>query len=892
MRVNAIRIILAGSMICLLMLIPATSAGAGEFAKFDFDVASAELSTLEAGAHPDFTTTISFTTDPNSPEAANGDHYPYAYPRNITVSLPPGLVGNLSAVEQCDPADFVIGAESGSGGCPFSSQVGVAKVRLYGQDLPNNASVFSLVPSGENTVARLGFYVLSVPTFINVHVRSDSDFGVTAKIEGIASNATIEAVKTTLWGAPGDPSHDHQRFTSVETNSGAQESPARPTGAPSKPFITNPTACGLLQVSFQADNYQDPVAVASAEDSLGAITGCAQVPFAPSLDLVPDNPAAGSPSGISAALTIPQDESVAGRASSHLRDAIIQLPEGIGISAAAADGLEACDEAEVGYGASPPAPAQCPLASKIATAEIDSPALTRTLQGAVYQRTPEPGHLARAWLVADDQGLHLKIPGEFQLDPHTGRITSLFLDTPQVPMSQLRLRFKGGPRGVLATPRRCGTYEASYELTPWSGLPAATGAAPMTFSESCGRNGFAPMLLSGTVEPAAGKYSSLITEVTQESGEQNLARLELTLPPGLLAKLKGVPICPDEAAVDGTCPAVTQVGHASVASGPGPNPLWIPQPGRERPAVYLAGPYNGAPYSLVILTPVQAGPFDLGDVVVRTALHVDTRTARVSAVSDALPQILEGVPVSYRAIRIEIDRPDFILNPTSCDTLETTGAALSAEGTRKALGDRFQVGGCRKLAFKPKLHLSLLGSPRRAGHPAVSAVLTMPAHGANIAWSRVTLPRSEQIDNAHIRTPCTRPQFNERACPKSSILGVARAFSPLLDKPLEGPVYFRSNGGARTLPDLVADLRGQIHVVLVGYIDSKHHRVRTTFGVVPDAPISKFQLRLFGKKRGLLTNNRHLCGVKNRALLQFNGQNGKTFDSSQTVRVNCGKHDR
>lgn len=863
-----------------------------EFDKFGFSSASATLTSHEAGAHPDFSTEMVMKTDPSSPPSeTTGDHVPYATPRSFIVSLPPGLLGNLNAATECSLAQFSSGFNDAQGSCPFSAQVGVATIRVYNQATPFKASIFRVEPSGANTVARLGFAILTVPAFINVHVRSDGDYGLTAYASDIPNELQIMSVATTLWGVPGDTSHDKERLTASETAEERSEATiSRSTGIPPAPFITNPTTCGpQLEVGFKANSYQEPEHWVEDNAPLGQITGCESLGFAPGLSLEPTTHAAASPSGALATLVIPQDESVGGRATSQLRDTVIHLPQGLAISPGAADGLAACSAEQVGYEVSPPPVAQCPEASKIANAVIDSPALSRPLNGAVYQRTPEPGHLTRAWLVADELGVHVKVPGEFQLDPLTGQITSLFLDTPQVPVREFELRFKGGPRGVLATPISCGTYQSAYELTPWSGTPPVTGTTPMTFDSNCATGGFTPKLIAGSTRPKAGAFSSLITEIVAESGEQNLGQLRVSLPPGVLARLRGVPLCPDGRAGAGDCPAGSLLGRSSVATGPGPSPLWIPQPGKAPTAVYLAGPYQGAPYSIVVVTPAQAGPFDLGNVVVRVALQVDPHTAQVTAVSDPLPQILEGIPITYRDVRIEIDRPKFALNPTNCNVLEAAGTATSFTGTSAELSSRFQVGGCRKLPFKPKLRLALTGAMGRTGNPALSAKLTMPPHGANIKRVRVTLPMGEQIDNAHINNPCTRVQFNEEACPPKSVLGFARAMSPLLDKPLEGPVYFRSNGGARLLPDLVADLRGQIHLTLVGYIDSKNERIRSTFAVVPDAPVSKFTLHLYGGNRGLLTNSRSLCGSPIRAMVEFQGQNGKVADSNRRIGSSCGR---
>jgi hypothetical protein len=868
----------------------AVSATAAEFQNFGIAAASAELSTNQAGAHPDFTTNIEMKANPASKTDETGLKEPYAFTRDITVTLPPGLLGNLNAVDTCNTVTFATALISEGAGCPFSSQVGVATLHLY--EFPNafTVSIYNLETSGSDSVARLGFYVTSVPAFIDVRVRSEDsrDYGVTAQVTGISSASKLHSAKTTLWGVPGDPSHDTQRLTIVETADSKSSSPPRSFGRAPEPFLTNPTTCGQqLQVGFEVDSYQEPGVFHAASAPLGTITECGKLGFEPGFSLTPTNREAAAPSGADATLTIPQNETVNGLATSQLRNTVVTLPQGVTIAAGAADGLEACSEAQVGYKISPPPPANCPEASKIASVEIDSPSLSRPVQGAVYQRTPEPGHLTRAWLVADELGVHVKLPGEFLLDPNTGQITSLFLETPQVPVRQFELHFKGGARGVLATPGSCGTYQTMFDFTPWSGGADTVGQTPMTFDSHCNTGGFAPKLSAGSTNPAAGRFSPFVTSLTGEAGEQNLSGLSINLPKGVLARLAGVAVCSESQAGTASCPASSQVGTTTVATGPGPTPLWIPQPGKEPTAVYLAGPYKGGPYSLVVKTPAQAGPFDLGTVVVRAAIHVDPETAQVSVGSDPLPQFLEGIPVTYRTVHVDVDRPGFTLNPTSCARMQVEGTASSVSGSKAALASPFQVGGCSSLAFKPKLRLRLKGGTTRSAHPALRATLTMPEGGANIARASVGLPHSEFLDQGHIKTICTRVQFKANACPAGAVYGQARAFTPLLDQPLEGPVYLRSSDNE--LPDLVADLNGQIHVTLVGRIDSVNGGIRSTFEGVPDAPVSKFVLQMQGGKKGLLVNSTNLCAKTNRAKVRFDGQNGKVAHSRPVLVNGCGK---
>jgi hypothetical protein len=396
-----------------------------------------------------------------------------------------------------------------------------------------------------------------------------------------------------------------------------------------------------------------------------------------------------------------------------------------------------------------------------------------------------------------------------------------------------------------------------------------------------------------------GSFSPFTFTLTRQDGEANPRTIELHLPQGLLAKLGGVPLCPEAEAATGACPAASKIGSVAAATGVGGAPLWIPQPGKPGTAVYLAGPYKGAPYSVVAVVPAQAGPFDLGTVVNRSAIHVDPETALASVTTDPLPQILEGVPVSYRTLNVTVDRPEFTLNPTGCEAKQISANITAANGASAEPKVPFQATNCAKLPYSPQLKLRFKGSTKRTGNPAISATLTQKPGQANTKAAVVLLPEGEFIDNAHINNPCTRVQFNAGACPKSSILGHVKATSPLLSQPLSGPVYFRSNGGARELPDIVADLNGQIHITLVGFIDSKKtgpetSRVRTRFLGVPDAPVTNFQISFFGGKKGLIENSVDICRHKRRASFEFRAQNGKKSVSNPFIATSCGggKHKR
>ncbi len=887
------RLCVPAAMAMMSLALMTNSASGAEFEKYGLESVSATTTTSQAGAHPDVTLKFALKTDPASPATVSGGlHEPYALTKDLGFEMPPGLLGNLNAVDQCPVAQFINALERG--GCPFSSQVGVARNRLYPLPGVFNQSIFLLEPpKGGNVVARLGLYVFAVAVMINVRARSDSDYGLTARIEGASSNAGLVNSEATLWGVPGDPKHDNRRLLATEYDKSV--SPPREFGRPPEPFLTNPTTCGApLTFGFTANSYQLPDQVSrmtatmtDKEGNPAPITGCNALDFDPSFEATPTTHAAGAPTGLDATLKIPQNEAPEGLATSQLRNANVTFPAGMTINPDAGDGLKACTSQQAGY--QELHPAECPLGSKIGSAEFDVPALKEPIQGAIYQRTPEPGNLFRIWLSADEQGLHLTLPGEIKLNPTNGQISSIFIDNPQAPLRELKLHLKLGPRAPLTNPPTCGDYATHYEFGPWSGNPTVAKDAPLAINEGCaGIGAFAPKLNAGSTSLVAGAFTGFALNLTRADHEQNIQGLDLTLPKGLAAKFAGVGICANPEALTGNCPASSQIGVVNVAAGPGSAPLQVPQPGKSPTAVYLAAPYKGAPFSLVVKVPAQAGPFDLGTVATRAALYVDPETAQGTVKSDPLPQFLQGVPVAYRTIHVEVTRPSFMLNPTSCEPKTLSAHLTSPSGATADPQNSFQVGECGALGFSPKLQIALKGGTKRGDHPALKAVLTAKAGQANIARTSVALPHSEFLAQDHIKTICTRVQFAANACPKASIYGKAKAITPLLDQPLEGPVYLRSS--SHELPDLVADLNGQIHVALVGRIDSVNGGIRSDFEAVPDAPVSKFTLEMAGGKKGLLENSRDLCKSTNKASVQMDGQNGKVADSQSVIEsAGCSK---
>jgi hypothetical protein len=865
---------------------------------FNFESVGASLSTTRAGAHPDVTTEFLFNGDPSRPDS-EGQPAPWGVMRNASIELPAGLIGNPEAFPTCRAAVLASFSFSATEFCPTDSQVGVVSPGLWNCCAPGLFSepLYNMESPGGDVVARLGFVAVFYPAFIDVKVDPARDYALTATIVNSPSNADLTGVNTTIWGVPTDPSHDALRRNSLETLICTFGScpPPRSTGLSPTAFMTNPTSCEPRQVGFAAANYALPERIVTAAAPLPGLSDCESVPFAPSMSLQPTTRRASASSGMDVDLSLPQENlrDPSGIRTADLKRAVVSLPEGLSLNASAADGLGGCSETEIGLVSINPvrfnaADPGCPESSKVGTAKITTPVLADPLEGSLYvaRQRENPFHsFLSGYLVAKGKGITIKLAGRFDLDPKTGQITAVFDNNPQQPFSDLQLHFKGGARGLLVTPSACGTYRSHYELTPWSGTAQVSGDSAFVINQGCGPPGFDPKLKAGSVDPVGGSYAPFAAEVTRNDGEQNVARLDLRLPRGELAKLAGVPVCPAAGAPAGNCPAGSQVGVARVAVGSGTLPLWVPQPGRQATAVYLAGAYKSFPYSLVVKVPAQAGPFDLGTVVTRVGIDVDPKTAQVTAKSDPLPQILEGVPIAYRAIDVDVDRPRFTLNPTNCRAMSVDGLLVSSQGALARPRSRFQASACGELGFKPKLALKMSGKTSRGAFPRLRATLTMPSHGANIRRAQVALPRSEFLEQGHIGTVCTRVQFAARACPAASVYGHARAITPLLDKPLAGRVYLRSSN--HELPDLVVDLQGQIHLVLAARIDSVKGGIRTTFNAVPDAPVRKFILTMKGGKRGLLVNSRNLCDGAGLATARFGGQNGKARDFRSRLRVDC-----
>jgi hypothetical protein len=906
-----------------------------------------------AGSHP-YQLTATFNLNQSS------EFYrPPAMPRNLDFLLPAGQIGNAQATPKCSALDFTHIVNGVENLCPQSTVLGVALITVGpGNELINTYPVplFNLQPApGEP--ARFGFTFVQAPVILDTALRSGpgEDYGVTVSSNNTTQLVPFASSTVTFWGTPGDPVHDNSRGWSCLVGGKVGEAGGR--GLPCEPqkqqkptaFLTLPTNCEApFTTSAEGNSWSSPTTFEQIMQPLTfnlteatgtSLSGCNQLPFDPQIHSEPTSSTSTSPTGLSFDIDFDDEGLIAaqGRAESQMKKAVVSLPEGFTTNPSVAEGLKACTEAE--YESSTLDGSKgCTQESKVGEVEITSPLVEPVVHGSIYVATQHdnPNHnLLTLYMVArnEETGVLIRQALKVTPNPVTGQLTTEVDEVPQLPFSHFHLFFRPGQRAPLVTPPACGTYTVGADLYPWarptesvhreSGFQI-TGGPEGLGCPSGGTPPFHPTLEAGTQNNAAGSYSPFYARITRKDSEQEITHFSIKLPPGLSGKLKGVAKCGDAAIAAAksrehegggqeelnspSCPANSEVGHTLVGTGVG-NVLAY-APGK----LYLAGPYKGSNLSIVSITAAKVGPFDLGTVVIREGLKVNTETAQVSvdaAGSDPIPHIVDGIPVHLRDIRIYVNRPNFVINPTSCAKTSTastvlgsgTNFASEADDQPVTVTSPFQAADCASLGFKPKLALKLSGPTKRAGLPKLKAVVTYPKGGsyANIAKTVVTLPPSEFLEQGHIGSSCTRVQFNSGAgngagCPRSSIYGHAKAITPLLEEPVEGNVYLRSNGGERKLPDLVAALHSKdIDINLVGFISSLHKKgsevsqIRNTFAAVPDAPVERFTLELFGGKKGLLVNSTNICKGTHKAISEFTGQNGKLYDTEPAVQAQCGK---
>jgi hypothetical protein len=923
--------------------------GAQAFGFDDYELIPEEaggLTDTQAGSHPfQLTSVVTLNTqapEPNPPGAPRSA----ALPENISAELPPGLIGNPTPFAQCTDAQFSEQAEGEHpiNKCPDASAVGVAVVTFNEPQAlhyqTSKVPIFNMTPR-KGEPARFGFTVEGVASaFLDTSLRTGGDYGVTVSSAEISEIAWVLGVKLTFWGVPGDPRHDGQRgWNCLEEFSGCTA--ANQVSPP--PFLVMPTSCQQpYRSTLRGNSWASSAAPSEVAEPVTytlpeAIDGCNHLPFAPSIEVTPDGTAASTPTGLNVDVHVKQEAvlNAESLAQSAIRNITVALPDGVAVNPAGGDGLMACTEGQVGY--EPPPVSEppeslhftpdiggtfCPDASKVGTVEIATPLLPpgQHLKGAVYlasQNENPFGSLIAMYIVAKDpiSGAIVKLPGEVHLTG-TGQIVSTFKNNPQLAFEDAELHFFGGERAPLRTPARCGTYTTNAVFEPWSG--GAPVSSTSAFDVATGPHGgpcpgatlpFSPTLTAGTINNQAGAFSPLTTTISREDGDQDFSAVQLHMPPGLSGVLTGVTLCGEQQANEGTCPASSQIGETTVSAGVGAHPVSV-----TGGKVYLTEKYAGAPFGVSIVNPVKAGPFDLEHdtanpenqpacdcIVVRAKVEVDLHTAALVVTTDTtgphkIPSIIDGVPVEIQHINVTIGRPGFTFNPTNCEPLSFAGGLFGVEGGSALVSAPFQATNCATLKFAPKFAVSTSGATSKANGASLRVKLSYPTappgSQANIAMVKVSLPKQLPSRLTTLQKACLAAVFdaNPANCPAASIVGHAKATTPLLPVPVSGPAYFVSHGG-EAFPSLIIVLEGYgVRIQLVGSTFIKGGITSSTFKTVPDVPVGTFELTLPQGKYSALAANGNLCKRKLLMPTSFVAQNGaEIHQNTKIAKTGCHK---
>jgi hypothetical protein len=864
----------------------------------EFETTSSESG---AGTHPDLTTTFKLA-EPGVSEAA----------KDVVFEAPEGVFGNPNAVTECTAADFAVNE------CSPNSQAGVvtikAKTEKEPEELLGTAPIYVLVPQ-EGETARLSFVVptLDIPIAIPVSVRTGADYGLRFTVQEISQLTPLAEAKLHFWGYPVESVHDSERFPKGTPGSPSDCPGIEDTSClkketsdsiPSQPLIDYPTTCTgqPLVTELKVRSYQQPDTWSSAQSQYDPVSGCEHESFNPVLSASLTTEETDSASGLNLTFTVPQPLGK-NPTPSELRTVTVTLPPGVNINPDAADGQSACLDSQANFHSE--APAECPDNAKVGTISIYSPALNGALVGSMYIGQPKPGEQYRLFEILSGFGLNAKLVGTFTPDPQTGQLTGVFKDLPQVPFQEFDLHLFASDRGLVATPTACTIYPVRAEYVPWDGL-LSPQVSERSFGLSSGPKGeqcpgqvrpFEPRLVAGMSTALAGAFSSFHLKLDRDDGDQFLNDVNFRMPPGFTGNLRGISYCPNaaieaaarklgnEEVANPSCPASSQVGTSNVAAGPGSHPF------HAIGKMYLAGPFKGAPLSVAVITPALAGPYDYGTVVVRVALHVDPLTAQVSAISDAIPSIVGGVPIRMRSIQVNIDRPNFTINPTNCSPFSVDSQGIGDQGTVTDFSSYFHAVDCASLGFKPKMTIRQAGGrkgTRRSSNPELLLNLNTRPGDANVKSVSVTLSNAFEIDQRHLGNICSEKELAATQCAGRTPIGKASTTTPLLDQPLSGPVYAVSGSGG--LPRLAFVLNGQVNLMPRGDADTvKGGRLKTTVPVVPDAPIGHFHLTVFGGKHGYLANTRSLCAHAPIAQIAYKGQNGKAYSQKVKVKARCRK---
>ncbi len=849
----------------------------------------------QAGDHPyGLTTTLGFPQ--GEIEAIGAAPHLVQAPRDLEVELPAGLVGDPQAAPQC--TIVAVFAET----CHPSSRVGTlfvdfAQAPLYSEETSSGYPIYNVVPE-RGYPAEFGVFIEGInrPALLYGSVGPAPEYRLRVSSPDIPVSGAITSAIVTFFGDP------------QGMDGGANSS---------IPFLTNSSHCSgaPLVTNVQTHTWEEQTALVEPSFPVESapVSGCDLLRFEPSISLAPETKVADEPSGYTVEARFPQGpQGLGSLATPPVKNTTVTFPLGLTLNPSAADGLAACpaegpeginitgplSEERGPDGGLQPAAGHCPLASQVGTVEAVTPLLSEPLQGHVYVAAPgcggagqgpctevdaADGNLFGVYLQLEGSGVVIKLHGTVSANPATGQLTASFRETPQQPVSDLKIVLEGGPRAPLANPRSCGEAVTRADMTPWSS-PETPDAHPTSefFVSGCEGSLFAPSFLAGTTDTEAGAYTNFSVTFGRSARMQDLGAIQVQTPPGLLGVLSSVALCGEPQAAQGTCSSASEIGTATAGVGSGSHPFWVSG------KVYLTGPYNGAPFGLSIVLPAVAGPFNLGTVVERAAVSVDPTTAALTVTSGPIRQILDGIPLRVQTVNVSINKQQFMFNPTNCNAQQITATVASAQGSTAQVASPFAVGGCKNLPFDPGLGFSTRVPASKSDGAELVVKFTAKQGEAHTHSISVSFPKQLPAKLKTIQKACLDTTFdtNPAACPPQSLIGVAKAVTPALPAALVGPVYLVSHGGA-AFPDVYFVLQGEgVRINFVGSINiSKQGITSATFKNAPDAPISSFEARFPEGQYSALADVGNLCAKTLTMPTTLVGQNGRQLVRSTKLTV-------
>jgi len=836
----------AALVLCLLAaaLLPAASQ-----AGFAIEPGSVEIQALDsggapdvrAGAHPD---RLVLSFDIEAAESGTAA-------RDLLFEFEPGLTGSPIATETCSRAVYEFEE------CPPETQVGRFSARFAGGE-NFNQPIFNITP-GPTQLAALAFKPFW-ETELEMTLRPD-DYGLNISTSDMPqlpfNNGHVE-----LWGVPGDHNGSGDRT----------------------PFLTTPTKCGPLGFVLRTRSWRVGAPWLSESAESEPFDGCQDLPFEPSLGLHLTDSTTDSPTGARIDLNLAEHSDPDGTASANIENVHIDLPPGLTVGPSGVEGRELCSDDQFGLGTE--SEVTCPFHSRVGSVEVRTPQLRENLRGSIFLGRERPGERFRLFIHAAARGVNYKAGASLATDPRTGQLSTELNGLPSFAVSQISLAFEGGPHALLATPLSCGPTMAKARFVPDSGGSAVESSRTVSIGAACGGPPYDPSLTAGSTDLQAGGDTGFALTLRRGQGEQLPGRFATTLPPGLTAKLKSVDLCPSAAADGGACPAASRIGSAVAEVGSGPNPASVPG------AVFLTEGFKGAPFGLAIVFRAAIGPFDLGTFVVRGTLRIDPGTGQIT-IEHLLPSIFEGVPLRFRTIGINLDRPGFLVNPTSCEPETLASTVWALDGRAADVSGPFNVDGCGSLSFRPRFGVALNRRVRRRGGPRLAFTVKMPSGQANLERFRVKFPRLLEFHNAAVREICPRATAEEGRCRPGARVGTGIAETPLLKSTLRGPVYLvrpEKDGG---FPDLWTEVEGSgVKLRLRSASSGKHGNLITEMIDVPDLPLASFTMRVDGggtKGTPLFSLARNACH-RRRALVtpvRLEGHDGAVRLLRPRMRAGC-----